>query len=171
MTEWRVLFCAEMVRAYQRGAKTQTRRVLTPRRRWRASDVLLVGESLRPNAEGTVAIYAADALPVMVGGESLCWRWQKRFLNGMFCPRQAVRYRLVLTRVWTHHLQSLSEADAMAEGCLASHMAVYDCAREWYRAIWNGLHPRGPSWDDNPTVLAAEWESYVPDRRELNGGC
>jgi hypothetical protein len=77
-------------------------------------------------------------------------------------PRWASRILLEVTNVRVERLQEISEADAMAEGCLNTFGFVrspeneYDqlptTAKNAYRELWdklNGNSPRGFGWDTN----------------------
>jgi len=87
-------------------------------------------------------------------------------------PRWASRLTLTVTEVRVQRLQDISEADAVAEGCLmdpepcddGSHFPAeiaherggdigWDCARDWFADLWNTIY--GPeAWDVNPWVVA-----------------
>lgn len=102
---------------------------------------------------------------------------------GMFMPRWASRITLRITRVKVERLQSISEADAKAEGLGAitkdGKLIKYGIADrdglpgqdndgwpwvEWnadprlaYRKLWNAINGPG-SWDANPWVAAYTFE-------------
>jgi hypothetical protein len=88
-------------------------------------------------------------------------------------PRWASRLTLTITDVRVQKLQDISEADAVAEGCLmdpepdeygglmpaeiAHESGIgdigWDNAKDWYADLWDGIH--GPNaWDANPWVSA-----------------
>lgn len=100
-------------------------------------------------------------------------RWYKRL--GRFMPRRASRLTLTVTDVRLERLQSISEADAIAEGIVrdtipdgiipGSHTAFgfpgysgFDTAVSAYAALWNSLHDKpGERWEDNPFVVAVSF--------------
>ena len=99
-----------------------------------------------------------------------------RWRSPIHMPRLASRLTLSVTDVQVQRLQDISEADAIAEGCLmdpepdehGGHMPAeiaherggdigWDCARDWYADLWNSLH--GPdAWDANPWVVAVSFD-------------
>ena len=90
--------------------------------------------------------------------------WGK-FRPGMFMPRWATRTLLELTDVRVERLQSTSESDAMAEGCVYHEPANYLSHGGWshdgryvhknaldsYKQLWESINGAG-SWDLNPLV-------------------
>ncbi|CDN59996.1 Phage-related protein [Burkholderia cenocepacia H111] len=75
-------------------------------------------------------------------------------------PRWASRITLEITGVRAERLQSISKADAIAEG-MATSLREHDACvalRDDYRALWDGLNAaRGHGWDVNPWVWAIEF--------------
>jgi hypothetical protein len=72
--------------------------------------------------------------------------------------RFASRITLEITDVRVERLQEISEADAIAEGCVGGHGAskgyAYNATpHEHYRALWESINGPG-SWDLNPWVWA-----------------
>lgn len=92
-------------------------------------------------------------------------------------PRWASRLTLRVTEVRIQKLQDISEADAWAEGCKRGDptdnggwfpaeephpkggTVGWDCARDWFADLWDGLNSaRGFGWDENPWVFAYSFE-------------
>lgn len=70
-------------------------------------------------------------------------------------PRWASRIVLEVTAVRVERLQAISEADAIAEGC------VMLPARHCYEALWESINGAG-SWDANPWVWVVEFRRLQP---------
>lgn len=67
-------------------------------------------------------------------------------------PRWASRLTLAVTEVRVERLSSISEADALAEGCLGKRTEDADySARMAFQAQWEQIHGGG-SWDLDPWV-------------------
>ena len=100
-------------------------------------------------------------------------------------PRWASRITLEVTDVRVERLQDITEADAIAEGCIAESVISgydgstiqepaeipdpsgigtrgWDDAREWYADLWEDINGVG-SWDANP------WVWVVSFKRETLG--
>jgi hypothetical protein len=78
---------------------------------------------------------------------------------GMFMPRWASRITLEVTGVRVERLQSISDADAFAEGiqqCANEGLPSDGTARGTYRALWESINGPG-SWDANPWVWCVEF--------------
>jgi hypothetical protein len=108
--------------------------------------------------------------------EPIKWR------PSIFMPRWASRITLEITAVRVERLQSISEADARAEGVRLSQRAVSpskaqnfwwdylrsepSCpwARESFGTLWESINgPDGPgSWDANPWVWVVEFRRVQP---------
>jgi hypothetical protein len=188
-----ILFKAEMVRAILNGSKTQTRRVVEPQpdedglaklistgewhdtnaRTWKCfygepGDRLWVWERWNGSAETGICYQATE--PDMDGAP---WR------TSIFMPRWASRITLEITAVRVELLQSISEADARAEGVRLSWRAVSpskaqsfwwdylrsepSCpwARESFGTLWQSINGHG-SWDANPWVWVVEFRRVQP---------
>lgn len=90
-------------------------------------------------------------------------------------PRWTSRITLDVTDVRVERLQSISEADALAEGCFKGKASgrVFEneagmnfggsqwyCARDWYADLWNAIN--GPSaWASNPWVVAYTFRVHL----------
>ena len=103
-----------------------------------------------------------------------------RYRPGMFMPQWASRITLEVTEVRVERLQDISEADAIAEGCIVESvvsgydgstiqvpaeipdpsgvgMRGWDDAREWYADLWESINGPG-SWDVNPWVWVVSFK-------------
>jgi hypothetical protein len=98
---------------------------------------------LRKNARpGGAVVYAADA-PSNVP--------QRGWRSSLHMPRSASRIVLAIADLRIERLQSISETDARAEG-FDPRGEVADPV-QWFRRLWNSLHPRGDlAWDADPWV-------------------
>lgn len=137
MKEHPILFRPSMVRALLAGTKTQTRRVLKPRRdremgcdlaphelageinsgnyrnsTWAPGDELWVKEAIRLEPNLVNSTYVADGCPTRADD----WPWKLRGLPAMFCPRGLSRIQLKITGVRAQRLLDISTADSIAEG-------------------------------------------------------
>lgn len=89
----------------------------------------------------------------------------------IFCTRAASRITLEITAVRVERLQSITEADAKAEGTPAivtkgvmnqdGTISPYIMpARLCYQSLWNSINGPG-SWDANPWVWAIEFRRVM----------
>lgn len=178
-----ILFSGAMVRALLAGTKTQTRRIAKPKRSiepmtdecpyGQPGDRLWVREAIRlvPGQEpddGTDRVdstYEADGTFTVADA----WPWRRSYLPSMHCPRGLSRITLEITGVRVERLQSISEADAQAEGCAVECMtptgddsgsAIYGPGG--YRALWDEINGAG-AWDANPWVWAVTFKRITQD--------
>ncbi|QRY69221.1 hypothetical protein JVX98_13450 [Ensifer sp. PDNC004] len=176
MNDRPILFSAPMVQALLAGRKTQTRRKVTPhievdhighlhssiklrisvgdrlyvREHWRTTygldwTVEDLGRPLRPvefDPKTTPIEYLADGENELGGKDR----------RAMHMPRWASRLTLTVTDVRVERLQSISEADALAEGLAGVELDGMD-PRGWYRNLWESINGPG-SWEANPWVAA-----------------
>jgi hypothetical protein len=81
----------------------------------------------------------------------------------IFMPRWASRITLEITAVRVERLQSISEADARAEGVKPN--AFEQTSDNWggvlYRRLWEQINGPG-SWDANPWVWVVEFRRLLP---------
>lgn len=120
---------------------------------------------------GKAYLYAADGpRPQPLAGKrdgGTTPKWWKR--PAIHMPRTASRITLEITSVRVERLQSISEADARAEGATYhdghgighsgwrhDHGAVHADARSAYARLWNDINGPG-SWEANPWVWAVEF--------------
>ena len=79
-------------------------------------------------------------------------------------PRWASRLTLIVTDVRVQRVQSISPADALAEGIpRAANSQSIDCEtpdpRTEFSELWNSLHAEPPKrWEDNPWVVAVSFD-------------
>lgn len=86
-------------------------------------------------------------------------RWQRAM------PRWASRITLEITEVRVQRLQEISEADAMSEGCKATHHGDGSSAADAFAYRWNIINEkRGYSWESNPWVWAISFKSVEVDQ-------
>ncbi|MCR6502538.1 hypothetical protein MUO32_26275 [Shinella sp. CPCC 101442] len=198
MADRPILFSAPMVLALLDGRKTQTRRIVKPQpdqllegqlpkqlritvddRLWVKENHAIVPrtayrmsegvqQTLRPDDDHDAAVYAAD------------WERSKpgRWRPSIHMPRWASRLTLTVTDVRVERLQSISEVDAVAEGCFkgkasgrvfnnsaAMHLGgdEWATARDWYADLWESINGDG-TWDANPWVAAY---TFTVERRNI----
>jgi hypothetical protein len=137
---------------------------------WERPD--LTARQLREGAD-TWPPYEFDAEPLMCwdDGELKRLGWKRR--PSIHMPRWASRILLEITGVRVERLQDISEADAIAEGCITEEVVSgydgsvikvpaeiphpkgcgqgWDTARDWYADLWESIHG-ADSWDTNPWV-------------------
>lgn len=149
---------------------------------YQPGDRLYVREALeRANSEAVG--YPADGtwLP------NTPWRWKVKHLSGRYMPRAFSRLTLTVSEVRVERLQEISEADAIAEGCVEfpcdgphrgpgrtywsmqkGHPAGISrlTASEAFRAFWETLHTKpGERWEDNPWIVAI---SFSVEKRNID---
>lgn len=114
-------------------------------------------------------VYAAD------GQRALQMRLASKWTPGIHMFRWASRITLEITEVRVERLQSISEADAIAEGIqrwpLGYRVAVsgapkhesrtFDGAQSAYRWLWESINGLG-SWDANPYVWCVSFKVVRP---------
>lgn len=191
MKEHPIIFNGEMVRAILAGKKTQTRRPIKPqplpgiqfshiadgKAYWyqqlpgdcsmnsinrcpfgKPGDQLWVRETFIPTGDGTTAWYKADAEE---------WgRYIPRWTPSIHMPRWACRIVLEVTNIRVELVQSISEADAKAEGCdnkgteAAKFCGWYEVPRRAFWRIWEKVYPK--SWEKNEWVWVVEFKKVSP---------
>lgn len=134
-----IIFNGEMIRAIQRGWKTQTRRVMNPAHPENLFDISLddcpfgqkgdrlwVKETMtkKLGSYGTPDLCTYDADRTGVVGtnppRSYCgravWQWKLKTLPSIFMPRWASRITLEITDMCAERLSIITEASAQREG-------------------------------------------------------
>ena len=74
--------------------------------------------------------------------------------------------RILLKGIRRESVQSISEADAIAEGV----SKLYYRLSQWqpneatlsFKQLWNNIHPKGKRWEDNPDVWVLDFELVKP---------
>src|SRR5690606_27397749 len=80
----------------------------------------------------------------------------RRWRPAIHMPRWACRLLLRVTDVRVERLQSITYADAVAEGW---ELASKQPPVEWYRQLWDDINAeRGYRWLDNPWVWVVSFE-------------
>lgn len=162
-----ILFSAPMVLAILSGQKTQTRRLCRPDRdcSFRAGDALWVREAWRL-CEAGLSYQAAGGhecyFDVLYPADLEVRRFHvsKELFHGIqpsgrtrpsiHMPRALSRLSLNVTGLDLEQLQSISEADANAEG--------FRSVAE-FRTLWDSLNAkRGAGWHANPWVWKLSFE-------------
>lgn len=182
MRERPILFSAPMVRAILSGTKTQTRRVAiqtagghlkepSGHRRWHPADpeAALACRYGQPGDRLWVRETFAEGIHQMAGVNHWAYsadrfgeqqRLGDRWKPSIHMPRAASRILLEIISVRVERLQAISEADAMAEGCLgklAEAAPAADEAREQFRDLWQSING-ADSWAANPWVWVVEFK-------------
>jgi hypothetical protein len=89
----------------------------------------------------------------------------RKWRPSIHMPRWASRITLEVTGVRVERLQDISEADAIAEGCIAVNEGIsWHTAADAFEALWNSINGPG-SWDANPWVRVVAFK-----RVEVAGG-
>jgi len=94
------------------------------------------------------------------------WNWAQKnqgtekWRPSIHMPRWASRITLEIVSVRVERLGNISRGDAMAEGCPFPNMAEDDNPVDWFRGIWQTIHPsEGPhGWAANPWVWVVEFK-------------
>lgn len=172
------------VRAILEGRKTQMRRIIKPQPEgplicrildgtwgyewngddWRCpygkpGDRRWVREAHAIGADSnTPPWYRLDHPEARSSGPRVDVKWRP----SIHMPRWASRITLEITRVRVERLQSISEGDAIAEGCPLINPDPFipghggSSASGWYSQLWESIHGAG-SWDLNPWVWAIDF--------------
>jgi len=139
-------------------------------------DGLYFRETFFEHENGEV-IYRADSDPMYHN-----WKWQP----SIFMPKRLARFHVPLTKVRVERVQSISEADAIAEGVEAKNdgvrrslcdmvvdgVKVRKGSKIWckgldnpiaeFSMIWDSIHGKKPEykWSANPWVFVLEFPKY-----------
>jgi len=165
--DYSAVFTAESVLAMLEGRKTMTRRLawieqkpfktrVTHRQytgykrtsiwqRVKPGDLIWVRENMTPS--GALLQYVA-------GNKTSRHPWPADWIEGpvpgRFMPRAMSRITLTVTAARLEPVQSITEDDALAEGCVAKEGWGPRIA---FAVLWNSIHGKG-SWEQNPDVVA-----------------
>jgi hypothetical protein len=188
-----ILFSTEMARAILDGKKTQTRRVIDPQPTYdiygyhwssisgkyaignyqdivefkkvlskyspyQKGDLLWVRESfaLPEPADESTLVYLATAN--LIDKKLMLWK------PSIFMPKKYARIWLRIKDVYPEKLQNISEADAKAEGVLASDTVQMNngspCYTIPFYELWKSIHgiDNPKSWESNPWVWVIKFE-------------
>jgi hypothetical protein len=186
-----LIMTAESVRAIFDGRKSQTRRVANLSKRpgvkyegydprgdeylrcpfGQRGDRLWVRETWAAVDDvdpSQGALYRAHPMYDLCEPSDFAWPWK----SPMIMPRWASRLTLELTAVRVERLQSISEADAKAEGAApefevdlstftggsAKRLAALSTYRLGYKHAWDRINEaRGYPWSANPWVWVLEF--------------
>ena len=147
------------------------------RETWAGLDELADGTSPDPpqtigyRADHTAVVFGADLVPRPA--DTRHWNWEHssvRWRPSIHMPRWASRLTLEITSVRVERVQSITEADARAEGCRVTYggplgTAVVADARDQFRGLWDSLNGARPgcSWADSPWVWCLSFRRLPPD--------
>ncbi|HHV3970820.1 TPA: hypothetical protein ACUJSI_003780 [Klebsiella pneumoniae] len=102
------------------------------------------------------AIYAADG--------DFTWGDDDGYEDGRSCwkpsihiPRAASRILLEITNVRVERLKSISDGDAVREGCSTADMMSGDCVADVFARLWASIYG-SDSWNANPWVWVIEFK-------------
>jgi hypothetical protein len=202
-----IIFSAPMVRALLDGNKTQTRRLawVQPKRadkpkpsHWGAArhgDLLYVREAWQLHERftdvGTI-VYAAtidrawsethEQFPASLFAKIAPIPFQRGWRSPLHHLRATSRITLEVNGVRLQRLQEISEADAIAEGCVRSQAGYYcgrphpahgapkqfNTAREAFEDLWKWLHGED-AWRADPLVIALAFAVHRANVDQLVG--
>lgn len=193
-----ILFTGPMVRAILEGRKTQTRRIVQ-NLLWDDDHNLpcMIAED-GPLAfperfyDGTIKcpygstgdrLWVREAWAHIIVGNQIDYLYRadhhtgiekkngdQKWKPSIHMPKVACRLMLEVTSVRVERVQKISEADAIAEGCIKLPASgritdtkggqyggqIWTTAREWYSELWGKIN--GPdSWTSNPFVWVIEF--------------
>lgn len=83
--------------------------------------------------------------------EALKWR------PSIHMPRWASRILLEITDVRVERLKSISDGDAIREGCSTADMKSGDCVADVFARLWASIYG-DESWNSNPWVWVIEFK-------------
>lgn len=95
-------------------------------------------------------VYKADGVPAPEFYDAddelhCCWR------PSIHMPRWACRILLEITNVRVERLKSISDGDAIREGCSTADMKSGDCVADVFARLWASIYG-DESWNSNPWV-------------------
>ncbi len=128
----------------------------------------MIADDLSANILDHIRYCATDPEPERPENVNQRW-WEKR--PSIHMPEWACRTRLLVKRVWVERVQSISEADAIAEGIgppqdyphVPTDLPGFEtrCYREraeQFADLWDSIYAAKYPWADNPWVWACEFE-------------
>lgn len=101
-------------------------------------------------------VYKADGVPAPEFYDAddelhCCWR------PSIHMPRWACRILLEITNVRVERLKSISDGDAIREGCSTADMMSGDCVADMFARLWASIYG-SDSWNANPWVWVIEFK-------------
>ncbi|HBR1468933.1 TPA: morphogenetic protein [Klebsiella variicola] len=101
-------------------------------------------------------VYKADGVPAPEFYDAddelhCCWR------PSIHMPRWASRILLEITNVRVERLKSISDGDALREGCSTADMKSGDCVADVFARLWASIYG-SDSWNANPWVWVIEFK-------------
>ncbi|HCI5658605.1 TPA: hypothetical protein NPO21_004206 [Klebsiella variicola subsp. variicola] len=101
-------------------------------------------------------VYKADGVPALEFYDAddelhCCWR------PSIHMPRWASRILLEITNVRVERLKSISDGDAIREGCSTADMKSGDCVADVFARLWASIYG-DESWNSNPWVWVIEFK-------------
>lgn len=108
-----------------------------------------------PFEKSEFCVYKADGVPAPEFYDAddelhCCWR------PSIHMPRWASRILLEITDVRVERLKSISDRDALREGCNAADMKSGDCVADVFARLWASIYG-SDSWNANPWVWVIEF--------------
>ncbi|MCE0056365.1 hypothetical protein LVT18_13180 [Klebsiella pneumoniae] len=109
-----------------------------------------------PFEKSEFCVYKADGVPAPEFYDAddelhCCWR------PSIHMPRWASRILLEITGVRVERLKSISDRDALREGCSTADMKSGDCVADVFARLWASIYG-DESWNSNPWVWVIEFK-------------
>ncbi|HDS8331556.1 TPA: hypothetical protein QHV24_002740 [Klebsiella pneumoniae] len=109
-----------------------------------------------PFEKSEFCVYKADGVPAPEFYDAddelhCCWR------PSIHMPRWASRILLEITGVRVERLKSISDRDALREGCSTADMRSGDCVADVFARLWASIYG-SDSWNANPWVWVIEFK-------------
>ncbi|HDZ0527300.1 TPA: hypothetical protein RRU09_004442 [Klebsiella pneumoniae] len=109
-----------------------------------------------PFEKSESCVYKADGVPAPEFYDAddelhCCWR------PSIHMPRWASRILLEITGVRVERLKSISDRDALREGCSTADMKSGDCVADVFARLWASIYG-SDSWNANPWVWVIEFK-------------
>ena len=109
-----------------------------------------------PFEKSEFCVYKADGVPAPEFYDAddelhCCWR------PSIHMPRWASRILLEITDVRVERLKSISDGDAIREGCSIADMKSGDCVADVFARLWASIYG-AESWNANPWVWVIEFK-------------
>ncbi|EML7115203.1 morphogenetic protein [Klebsiella variicola] len=81
----------------------------------------------------------------------------EKWTPSLHMPRWASRILLEITNVRVERLKSISDGDAIREGCSTADMKSGDCVADVFARLWASIYG-DESWNSNPWVWVIEFK-------------